>query len=157
MALSHPFLSQTYILLTLHTSLDSVMAANMMPFFVIMCELFNGVLRSQDEMPVFWAYTMYYVAPFTYWIGGILSAILAGQPVTCTASELVSFDSPPGITCADYARSFLESGAGYLANPEAMGVCRYCPYSVGDDVSIPFGFLLYMISGAGANLSLVSC
>ncbi|KAL1955741.1 hypothetical protein VTO42DRAFT_8139 [Malbranchea cinnamomea] len=114
-------------------SIDSVMAANMMPFFVIMCELFNGVLRHQEDMPVFWAYTMHYITPFTYWIGGILSMILTGQEVTCEPSEMVTFEAPPSLTCGEYARSFLESNAGYLANPDAVGSCQYCPYSVGDD------------------------
>lgn len=116
-------------------SIDSIMAANMMPFFILMCELFNGVLRPQTEMPVFWAYTMYYITPFTYWIGGILSSILHGQPVICAASELVTFRAPPTKTCGEYAESFLASSTGYLTNPNDMGDCQYCPYLVGDEVS----------------------
>lgn len=116
-------------------SLDSVMAANMMPFFMIMCELFNGILRPQAEMPVFWAYTMYYISPFTYWVGGILSMVLTGQTVTCSPGELTTFEAPPSMTCAEYAGSFLDTSPGYLADPEGTGSCQYCPYSVGDDVS----------------------
>ena len=49
------------------------MAASLMPFFIVMCEFFNGVLQPQRLMPAVWAYTMYYVAPFTYWIQGMVA------------------------------------------------------------------------------------
>ena len=111
------------------------MAANLMPFFLIMCEIFSGVLRPQAEMPVFWAYTMYYITPFTYWVGGILSVILTGQEVTCDPNELVTFKAPPLQTCEEYAKPWLDVSAGYLQNPGDMGSCQYCPYGVGDDVS----------------------
>ncbi|PGH26822.1 hypothetical protein AJ80_01401 [Polytolypa hystricis UAMH7299] len=114
-------------------SVDSVMAANLMPFFLIMCELFNGVLRPQDEMPRVWAYTMYYIAPFTYWIGGILSMVLAGVPVTCEPSELTTFHAPPNQTCGEYSAAWLSSNPGYLANPNDMSSCQYCPYKYGDE------------------------
>lgn len=116
-------------------SIDSVMAANLMPFFLVMCEIFSGIIHPQDEMPAFWAYTMYYVTPFTYWVGGILSAILTGQPVICEQGELVTFEAPPLQTCQEYAKSWLDVSAGYLQNPDNMGSCQYCPYSQGDDVS----------------------
>ncbi|ODH46921.1 hypothetical protein GX48_07006 [Paracoccidioides brasiliensis] len=114
-------------------STDAVMAANLMPFFLIMCELFNGILRPQTEMPAFWAYTMYYIAPFTYWIGGILSMVMKGVKVTCDASELITFFAPPNQTCAEYAGSWITSARGYLANPESMERCQYCSYRLGDD------------------------
>ncbi|KAG5304379.1 ABC transporter [Histoplasma capsulatum G186AR] len=114
-------------------SSDAVMAANLMPFFLIMCELFNGVLHPKEEMSVFWAYTMYYLAPFTYWIGGILSMIMKGAKVTCTASELITFHAPPNQTCVQYAGSWISSATGYLANPDDMGNCQYCSYKYGDE------------------------
>ncbi|PGH03704.1 hypothetical protein AJ79_07286 [Helicocarpus griseus UAMH5409] len=114
-------------------STDATMAANLMPFFLIMCELFNGVLQPQAEMNVFWAYTMYYIAPFTYWIGGILAMVMKGAQVTCDANELITFHAPPNETCAQYAGSWLASSQGYLANPDDMGSCQYCSYSYGDD------------------------
>lgn len=114
------------------------MAAYLMPFFLIMCELFNGVLRPQAQMPVFWANTMYYIGPFTYWIGGILSMVMKGVPVECESSELSSFYSPPNQTCSEYASSWLSSNKGHLANPNDMGTCHYCQYSYGDDVSALF-------------------
>ncbi|KAL2855567.1 ABC-2 type transporter-domain-containing protein [Aspergillus pseudodeflectus] len=115
-------------------SADSLVAATLMPFFVIMCELFNGVLQPHDNMPAFWAYTMYYATPFTYWIGGVLTSVLRGMPVVCAESELTLFQSPPNMTCGQYAGPWLsEKGVGYLSNPDGMGECGYCEYSYGDD------------------------
>lgn len=107
-----------------------------MPFFIIMCELFTGILRPHNQMPVIWKYTMYYITPFTYWIGGVLTSVLRGMPVTCDESELAFFRSPPNQTCEDYAGPWLESkGVGYLSKPDSYGLCGYCEYSYGDDVS----------------------
>ncbi|KAJ5112048.1 hypothetical protein N7532_000093 [Penicillium argentinense] len=115
-------------------SSDSMVAATLMPFFIIMCELFNGILRPHEQMPAFWKYTMYYITPFTYWIGGVLAAVLGGTEVICSASELTLFQSPPDMTCAQYAGDWLkQKGVGYLDNPDASGVCGYCEYSRGDD------------------------
>lgn len=113
-----------------------MVAATLMPFFIIMCELFNGILRHQAQMPVFWKYTMYYVTPFTYWIGGVLTAVLSGTPVICNEDELTLFESPSNMTCGEYAHSWIVSkNVGYLSNPESSGSCGYCEFSWGDDVS----------------------
>lgn len=119
-------------------SKDTTVAANLMPFMVIMCELFNGVLRPQMQMPVVWKYTMYYVAPFTYWIGGILSTVLAGQPIVCAENDLSFFVPPEGQTCALYAKAWLSLTTGYLVDPNATARCGYCKYSVADDVGFFF-------------------
>ncbi|KAL4733959.1 ABC-2 type transporter-domain-containing protein [Aspergillus similis] len=115
-------------------SADSVVAATLMPFFIIMCETMNGILQPHKNMPVFWAYTMYYITPFTYWIGGVLTSVLRGVPVICDEDELTVFQSPPNITCSDYAGPWLaKKGVGYLSNPDGSGDCGYCEYSYGDD------------------------
>ncbi|KAK1148424.1 hypothetical protein N8T08_009427 [Aspergillus melleus] len=115
-------------------SADSLVAATLMPFFIIMCELFNGILQPHENMPAFWAYTMYYATPFTYWIGGVLTSVLRGTPVICDESELTIFESPSHLTCGEYAGAWLEEkGVGYLYNPDDSGKCGYCEYSYGDD------------------------
>lgn len=114
-------------------------AANLMPFFIIMCELFNGILQPVYQMPAFWRYTMYYVAPFTYWIGGTLGVVLRDRAVVCNADEVIDFPLPSGSgTCGEYAREFLDAATGYLTNANAAGegtMCGYCQYSSGEDVS----------------------
>lgn len=106
-----------------------------MPFFITMCELFNGIIQPHDKMPVFWKYTMYYLTPFTYWIGGVLTSVLRGMPVVCEKDELSYFRSPANMTCGEYAGPWLaEKGVGYLSNPEESGVCGYCDYNSGDEV-----------------------
>ncbi|KAF1838619.1 ABC transporter-like protein [Decorospora gaudefroyi] len=107
--------------------------SNVLPFFFVMFGLFNGVVRPYDGMPVFWRYWMYWVNPSTYWIGGVLSATLSGIPVRCRVEETAVFDTPPGQSCSAYADAFLSASPGYLLNPDAIGGCQYCPYSVGDD------------------------
>jgi hypothetical protein len=87
-------------------------------------------------MPTFWRYTMYYITPFTYWIGGILSSTLHNQPVVCNAKDLSFFNPPPGIMCGVYAESWLQTVAGYIVNPDAPDLCGYCQYDVADDVSL---------------------
>lgn len=116
-------------------SKDATTAATIMPFIVIMCELFNGILRPQSQMPVLWKYTMYYITPFTYWIGGILSTVVSGQTIVCSEPDLNFFVPPPGQTCGEYAGSWLSATTGYLVDPNATSQCGYCKYSVADDVS----------------------
>jgi ABC-type multidrug transport system permease subunit len=111
------------------------MAASIMPFFVIMCEFFNGVLQPQALMPKVWAYTMYYVGPFTYWISGIVAQILTDLPVRCQEQELSRFQPPSGQTCSEYAQEWLSTTKGYISNPNATSACGYCQYAVGQDVS----------------------
>ncbi|KAJ5112926.1 hypothetical protein N7456_001460 [Penicillium angulare] len=115
-------------------SSDSMIAATLMPMFVIGGELFSGVLRHGHEMPAVWHYTMYYATPFTYWIGGVLTSVLRGTPVICKESELAFFEIPSNLTCEEYAGPWLiEKGVGYLSNSAATGLCGYCEYSYGDD------------------------
>jgi ATP-binding cassette subfamily G (WHITE) protein 2 (SNQ2) len=117
-----------------------MVAANLMPFFIIMCELFNGILRPPQQMPVFWQYTMYYITPFTYWVGGTMAMILTGRSVVCEADELVDFELPINSTCGTFAEPFLQSTSGYISNPDegqAGEMCGYCQYSSGEDVSYP--------------------
>jgi ABC-type multidrug transport system permease subunit len=116
-------------------SSDAVMAASIMPFFLVMCEFFNGVLQPQSLMPAIWAYTIYYVGPFTYWITGIADIILTPISVKCLDSELIRFDAPPNTTCGEYASDWLSGTTGYLSNPDATSSCGYCQYEGGRDVS----------------------
>lgn len=99
-----------------------------------MVSLFNGIVRPYGSLPVFWRYWMYYINPSTWWISGVLAAILANQPIRCTTGESTLFDPPPGQTCGQYADSFVRNvGTGYITNPSARAACGYCQYASGEE------------------------
>ncbi|KAL2203403.1 hypothetical protein CC79DRAFT_1279575 [Sarocladium strictum] len=106
--------------------------SNVLPFFFLMFGVFNGIVRPYADMPSVWRYWVYWMNPSTYWIGGLLSATLTGQPVECNEQETARFSAPPGQSCEDYAGDFVKSAGGYLLNTSS-DECQYCPYSSGDD------------------------
>lgn len=69
-----------------------------------------------------------------------MTASLGPLEVTCTSSELATFDPPTGQTCGEYLATFLETASGYLANPEATAGCGYCSMSTGQDYLDELGF-----------------
>ena len=106
--------------------------SNVLPFFFVMVSIFNGVVRPYSSLPVFWKYWMYWVNPSTYWIGGVLSAILGDFTVECKEGETTLFNPPPGQTCGQYAGDFIRSSIGYITNPNANANCGYCQYRSGE-------------------------
>lgn len=109
--------------------------SNVLPFFFVMFSLFNGVIRPQEQLSVFWRYWMYYLNPSTYWIGGVLAATMPSQRVVCASTEQAYFNPPPGQTCGQYAGNFVSqiAKAGYISNPDAISNCGYCPYATGTE------------------------
>ncbi|KAI5806421.1 ABC transporter CDR4 [Peziza echinospora] len=114
---------------------DYNIAANLIPFFIIMCESFNGILREYGMLPGVWRYTMYHVNPMTYFVRGMLGALMEGREVRCAEGEFNTFKAPPGVGCADYVGAWLggKGVTGYLAagNTTAVGqqeVCKFCRY-----------------------------
>ncbi|KAM3486740.1 hypothetical protein MY8738_000234 [Beauveria namnaoensis] len=106
--------------------------SNVLPFFLVMFSVFNGVFVPYQQLTVFWRYWMYYVNPSTYYVGGVLSSTLAHQEVRCADSEAAHFRPPSGKTCAEFANDFIaEAGRGYLIDPNATDMCGYCPYADG--------------------------
>ncbi|GMF39507.1 unnamed protein product [[Candida] boidinii] len=74
-------------------------AANMASMFFSFSLNFCGVLKYPTG---FWQF-MYRCSPFTYWIGGILSAALKDTNVVCSSSEFVDVVSPSGVTCGEFS------------------------------------------------------
>lgn len=107
--------------------------SNVLPFFFVMVNLFNGVVRPYSAYPAFWKYWMYYVNPMTWWLRGVFSSILPSTKVECSPVEAAHFNPPPGQTCGQYAGNFVANiaRAGYLVNPDATSDCSYCPYRDG--------------------------
>ena len=68
-------------------------------------------------------------------MGGLLSFTLFDRPVVCAAEELAIFDTPAGVTCAEYLSDYM-SGMGSrinLINPQSTSQCEVCQYRVGSD------------------------
>ena len=109
--------------------------SNVLPFFFVMVNLFNGIVRPYADYPVFWKYWMYYVNPTTWWMRGVLSAVLPDVPIECATQEATHFNPPPGQTCAQYAGEFVSQIAkvGKLIDPNATSDCQYCPYVSGEE------------------------
>lgn len=108
--------------------------SNVLPFFLVMFSIFNGVFVPYQQLVVFWRYWMYYVNPSTYFVGGVLSSTLNGQDVKCADHEAAHFRPPSGKTCMEFAGAFVrEAGRGYLIEPNATDMCAYCPYKDGKE------------------------
>ncbi|KAJ5180249.1 ABC multidrug transporter atrF [Penicillium capsulatum] len=109
--------------------------SNVLPFFFVMVNLFNGIVRPYADYPVFWKYWMYYVNPVTWWLRGVLSAILPPVTIECAGQETTRFDTPGNMTCGEYANNFVHNiaKAGYLVDENATSNCQYCPMRDGTE------------------------
>lgn len=113
---------------------DYTIAANIIPFFIIISECFNGVVRAWEQLPAFWKYGVYMMNPITYFLRGTLAGTMSGAPVRCNSDETYRFQPPPNVTCEEYALDWFNSGApGYLTNPGATSDCDYCRYRSADE------------------------
>lgn len=110
---------------------DVQTAGAIVTLLVMFSLIFCGVLQTPDALPGFWIF-MYRVSPFTYWIGGIVSTILHGRAVNCSATETSIFDPPSGQTCGEYLADFLKMAPGQLQNYNDTSKCRYCSLTVAD-------------------------
>ncbi|OAV90720.1 hypothetical protein PTTG_00050 [Puccinia triticina 1-1 BBBD Race 1] len=116
--------------------------ANLLPFFLVSMEAFNGSLLPYDQMPSYWRW-MYWVSPFQWYVKSVLSMVLHGQTVNCQPGESVSFLAPKSASCEEYSREFVRTHSGYLMGaPDSSGLghsarrpqsCGYCGYSTGDE------------------------
>lgn len=68
-------------------------------------------------------------------MGALLYFGVADATVTCKATELATFDTPSGQTCAAYLAEYLATGnpGANLLNPNATSGCQVCPYTTGSD------------------------
>ena len=120
----------TLIIAGFETAEGGAQIANVM---FMLCLVFCGVLSSPDKMPKFWIF-MYRVSPFTYLVSGMLSASVAGAPVTCTSNEFVRIQPPNGMTCYEYMSPWMHGSkelgqlrvGGYLLNNNATSDCNFC-------------------------------
>jgi ABC-type multidrug transport system permease subunit len=112
---------------------NAVFAALVNPLLIAVLVTFCGVLVPYAQITAFWRYWLYYLNPFNYLIGGLVTPILWDVPVQCTQEEFGILDPPAGQTCSAYLSDFIAQGSGYVNNPDATANCEYCPYSVGHE------------------------
>ncbi|KAL4804144.1 ABC-2 type transporter-domain-containing protein [Aspergillus unguis] len=98
---------------------------------------FCGVVVPYSQMQPFWRYWIYYLDPFTYLVGGLLTEVLWDVKIECNANEYTTFNAPPGQTCGEYMADFLANNAGYLLDSNATA-CSFCEYSSGADYAKTF-------------------
>lgn len=122
----------SFALLIVYISPDVASASALTALFFTFKVAFCGVLQPKSQMPGFWTF-MYKISPYTYFIQSFLSVILHDKPVHCDEDEFNVFEPMKGMTCHQFAGSFVRYAGGYLNNPKSQKNCQYCQYRVGDD------------------------
>jgi ATP-binding cassette subfamily G (WHITE) protein 2 (SNQ2) len=117
---------------------NAVFAALVNPLLISVLVSFCGVLVPYAQITAFWRYWLYYLNPFNYLIGGLVTPVLWDVQVQCTQEEYGILDPPAGSTCAAYLGDFVSQGSGYINNPDATAACEYCPYSRGSEFLQPY-------------------
>lgn len=112
---------------------DAETAAAIVTLLFAMSLTFNGVMQSPTALPGFWIF-MYRVSPFTYWISSLVSTMLHGRNIVCSASETSTFNPPAGQTCQAYLADYLRTAPGTLQNPNDTSNCRYCSLRTSDQL-----------------------
>ncbi|KAJ5902715.1 hypothetical protein N7495_003243 [Penicillium taxi] len=115
---------------------NATFAALANPLFLGLLVAFCGMLVPYSEITAFWRYWLYYLNPFTYVSGSLLTFAIWDVDVKCAESEFAVFDPPSGQTCKSYLADYLESSLGAaanLVNPSATSGCKVCEYTSGND------------------------
>ncbi|KAL3486049.1 ABC-2 type transporter-domain-containing protein [Aspergillus germanicus] len=106
---------------------------------------FCGVLVPYAQIQEFWRYWIYWMNPFNYLMGSLLTFTVFDVEIQCRESEFATFDPPNGSTCANYLSTFMQGmGArSHLVNPEATEACQVCQYTRGSDYLYGLNLLDY--------------
>jgi ATP-binding cassette, subfamily G (WHITE), member 2, SNQ2 len=86
-----------------------------------------------SQITAFWRYWLYYLDPFTYLVGGLVTPVTWDIEVQCTQSEMTTIPLPSNTTCGEYMADFLSANSGYIADPANSTACSYCAYESGAD------------------------
>jgi ATP-binding cassette, subfamily G (WHITE), member 2, SNQ2 len=99
---------------------------------------FCGVVVPYAQITPFWRYWIYWLDPFTYLVGGLLTQLLWDVDVQCAQNELTTIPVPSGQTCGEYMSAFLSENAGYVVDAASREICEYCPYKTGAEYARTF-------------------
>lgn len=114
---------------------NAVFATLANPLLIGILVSFCGVLVPYAQIQEFWRYWIYYLNPFNYLMGSMLTFTVWDAPVRCAEEEFAIFNTPNATTCANYLAEYLNGlgAAAYLDNPDATSGCRVCEYRQGSD------------------------
>ncbi|CCG84810.1 protein of unknown function [Taphrina deformans PYCC 5710] len=113
---------------------NAVSAALANPLLIGTLVSFCGVLVPYSQINVFWRFWIYYLNPFTYLIGGLMTFTIWDVDVHCKSQELAVVSTPNGQSCIDYLQEYLTISPGVnLLNPDATASCQMCQYTKGSD------------------------
>ncbi|KAI9702843.1 MAG: hypothetical protein M1836_008057 [Candelina mexicana] len=115
---------------------NELLASILVPMFFLFVVSFCGVVVPFAGLPHFWQSWMYYLTPFRYLLEGFLGAAVHDVPVVCDSSEFARFSPPPGQTCQQYTRAFIQQAGGYVQ--QRGGMCEFCQYANGDEFAAGF-------------------
>ncbi|CEJ54144.1 hypothetical protein PMG11_00466 [Penicillium brasilianum] len=107
-------------------------AGNVLVFLVCAVNWFNGIIVPYDQIQVFWRYWLYWINPFTYLLGGLVTAVIQDQHVVCKEGDIVSLSPPANETCDSYLSSWAHSAQVQVLNPSATDNCQLCQYTTGN-------------------------
>ncbi|KAF2638892.1 hypothetical protein P280DRAFT_519746 [Massarina eburnea CBS 473.64] len=113
-------------------SADLGTAGNVLVFLVCSVNWFNGIIVPYEQIQVFWRYWLYWLNPFTYLLGGLVTAVIQDQPVVCKEGDLLSLSPPANQTCDSYLSSWASSAQVQILNPSATENCQLCEYTTGN-------------------------
>jgi ATP-binding cassette subfamily G (WHITE) protein 2 (PDR) len=89
-----------------------------------------SIIMPLSGLPTFWTFA-YRVSPLTYLVSGMLSAGLSHNHITCSDLELLRFEAPSNMSCAEYLAPYMSQAGGQLV--EGGGdLCQYCPLATTD-------------------------
>ncbi|KAK4095235.1 hypothetical protein Purlil1_31 [Purpureocillium lilacinum] len=115
-------------------------AGNILVFIVCTCNWFNGIIVPYHQIQVFWRYWLYYLSPFTYLLGGMVTAVTSSAVVSCADADITRFLPPPNQSCSSYASGWADSASAQLLNPDAFAPteCQVCQWSRGEQFLAQF-------------------
>ncbi|KAF2090833.1 putative Brefeldin A resistance protein [Saccharata proteae CBS 121410] len=114
---------------------NAVFATLVNPLVIGTLVSFCGVLVPYNQIQAFWRYWIYWMNPFNYLMGSLLTFTTWSTNVRCAELEFAVFDPPANQTCGQYLTAY-QAGAGSrtnLTNPDATSACRVCEYRYGSD------------------------
>lgn len=86
----------------------------------------SGFFIRKDEMPVWWRWSTW-INPFFYYLSGLVQNQMTDQVFTCTDSELLPIQLPPGFPSCEAI-----PGGDFNFVTVEEGKCAFCPIPTGE-------------------------